>query len=137
MTAEAKVQQKKPEVFDFDLSKERADHYLTKSVIAIDTETRGLQVRRDRLCLIQMCDDDGLVSFVQFPDASRIPTKEQTNLKKLLEAKNVIKLFHFGRFDVSVMKLLPGRRHQSALVHEDCFEAGAHIYRQTLAQGSC
>jgi ribonuclease D len=108
VTAEVKVQQKKTEVFDFDLSKERAEHYMTKSVLAIDTETRGLQIRRDRLCLIQMCDEDGLVSFVQFPDGSRLPTREQTNLKKLLEAKNTLKLFHFARFDVSVMKYYLG-----------------------------
>jgi ribonuclease D len=104
VATEVLVQQKKPEVFDYDLPQHRLDHYLTKTCLAVDTETRGLNLRRDRLCLIQMCDEDGVVSFVRFPDRTKLPSKENSNLKKLFEARNVMKLFHFARFDVAVMK---------------------------------
>ena len=108
MAVETLVQQRKPEVFDYDLPKERLEHYLTKTCLAVDTETRGLIIRRDRLCLIQMCDDEGIVSFVRFPDRKRLPSNEQSNLKKLMESKDVTKLFHFARFDVAVLKYYLG-----------------------------
>ncbi len=104
MSAEVLVQQRKPEVFDYDLSDNRLHHYLTKPFVAVDTETRGLLVRRDRLCLVQICDEDGVVSFVRFPDRMRLPTAENTNLKKLFESPQVTKVFHYARFDVGVMK---------------------------------
>jgi len=98
------VKQQKPDVFDFDLPEERLNHYLKKSVIAVDTETRGLNLRRDRLCLVQICDDEGVVSFVRFRDRTQLPFSGNTNLKKLFEAQQVMKLFHYARFDVGVMK---------------------------------
>jgi len=104
VTAEALVKQRKPEVFDYDLTPSRLEHYLTKPYIAVDTETRGLQIRRDRLCLIQICDEEGIVSFVRYPDRHKISTADHSNVKKLFEAPNVLKLFHFGRFDLAVMK---------------------------------
>lgn len=67
-------------------------------MIAIDTETRGLVIPRDRLCLIQLSDENGVVSLVRFTG------KEAPNLKKLLEDQSIIKLYHYGRFDLSVMK---------------------------------
>jgi len=95
---------KPPEVFDFDIPDARLAHYLKKSVLAVDTETRGLNVRRDRLCLVQICDDEGVVSFVRFPDRNKLPFSGKSNLKTLFEASHVTKLFHFARFDVGVMK---------------------------------
>lgn len=92
----------KPELFETDLPDSRLEHYLKKSVIAIDTETRGLIVPRDRLCLVQICDDEGVVSFVRYTK------KEAPNLQKLLTSKDVIKLFHYGRFDIAVMKYYLG-----------------------------
>ena len=103
MSTEVLVKNRKPELFENDLSEERLNYYLTKSCIAIDTETRGLVVARDRLCLVQICDDEGVVSFVRFQHKTDIP-RENSNLKKLLEAPQVLKLFHFARFDVAVMK---------------------------------
>lgn len=88
----------KPLLFDTDLPDDIFRKYMTKSVIAIDTETRGLNIRRDRLCLIQLCDEDGLVAFVRYTG------KPAPNLQKLLESKDVMKLFHFGRFDIAVLK---------------------------------
>ncbi len=104
MTTEVLVKQGVPEVFDFDIPDERLNHYLKKSCVAVDTETRGLNLRRDRLCLVQICDEDGLVSFVRFRDRHKLPYTGDSNLKKLFTAPNVMKLFHFARFDVSVMK---------------------------------
>lgn len=88
----------KPELFENDLTESRLQHYLQKSIIAIDTETRGLVIPRDRLCLVQLCDDEGVVSFVRYAG------KDAPHLKKLLIEKSVTKLFHYGRFDIAVMK---------------------------------
>ncbi|CAN5617152.1 ribonuclease D [soil metagenome] len=103
MSTEVVLKHRKPELFEHDLPEERLNHYLTKQCIAVDTETRGLIVHRDRLCLVQICDDEGLVTFVRFQHLSDLP-RDNSNLKKLMEADNVMKLFHFARFDVAVMK---------------------------------
>lgn len=102
------VKQNKPDVYDFDIPDDRLNHYLTKSIIAVDTETRGLQLRRDRLCLVQICDDQGEVSFVRYRDRNQLPYIGDSNLKKLFEAEQVMKLFHYARFDVGVMKYYLG-----------------------------
>ena len=107
MSAHTLVKQK-PEVFEYDIPDERLKHYLTKSIVAVDTETRGLILRRDRLCLVQICDDEGVVSFVRYPDRNKLPCHGDSNLKKLFTAPNIIKLFHYARFDVSVMKYYLG-----------------------------
>ena len=69
-------------------------------VVAIDCETMGLHPHRDRLCVIQMSGGDGNAHLVQV-------TKGQTeapNLCKMLTDPNVLKLFHFGRFDIAAMQ---------------------------------
>lgn len=69
--------------------------------IAIDTETMGLNNRRDRLCLIQISSGDGKAHLVQFDkDNFNAP-----NLVKLLTNKNILKIFHFARFDISILQL--------------------------------
>lgn len=68
-------------------------------VVAIDCETMGLNPHRDRLCLIQMSGGDGNCHLVQV-------TKGQTeapNLCAMLENPDVLKLFHFGRFDIAAL----------------------------------
>lgn len=64
--------------------------------IAVDTETMGLQIGRDRLCLIQLCSPTGEVHLVQFRNGYDAP-----NLKALLANSNITKLFHFARFDLA------------------------------------
>jgi len=108
VTAELLVKHRKPELFEGDLSKERLDHYLSKAVIAVDTETRGLILRRDRLCLVQICDHDGVVSFVRYKGGSEFDPAAASNVKTLLQAQNVLKIFHFARFDVGVLKYYLG-----------------------------
>jgi len=69
-------------------------------VVAIDTETMGLDPRRDRLCVVQLSDGDGHAHLVQIG-------KGQTsapNLERLLTDPATLKLFHFGRFDIAALK---------------------------------
>lgn len=68
-------------------------------VVAIDCETMGLNPHRDRLCLIQMSGGDGNCHLVQVGKGQT----EAPNLCKMLEDPNVLKLFHFGRFDVAAL----------------------------------
>jgi ribonuclease D len=68
--------------------------------VAIDTETLGLDVRRDRLCVVQLSGGDGSAEIVQIsPGQTRAP-----NLERLLSDRDVVKLFHFGRFDMAVLR---------------------------------
>ena len=69
------------------------------SIVAIDCETMGLNPHRDRLCLIQMSGGDGNCHLVQVEKGQT----EALNLCKMLTDPNVLKLFHFGRFDVAAM----------------------------------
>ena len=68
-------------------------------IVAIDCETMGLNPKRDRLCVVQLSSGDGNAHLVQV-------VKGQTsgpNLCRILEDPNVLKLFHFGRFDIAAM----------------------------------
>lgn len=68
-------------------------------VVAVDSETMGLRPVRDRLCVVQLSSGDGDAHLVQFaPGAYDAP-----NLKRLMQDPDVLKLFHFARFDVAVM----------------------------------
>ena len=69
------------------------------NIVAIDTETMGLSIQRDRLCLVQISSGDGDAHVVQI-SASQIAAP---NLCKLLSDPKVLKLFHFGRFDIAVL----------------------------------
>lgn len=69
-------------------------------VVAIDTETMGLDPRRDRLCLVQLSDGKGDAHLVQITlGQTRAP-----NLERLLADPQIIKLFHYGRFDIAALK---------------------------------
>ncbi|MGW8205942.1 MAG: ribonuclease D [Hyphomicrobiaceae bacterium] len=69
------------------------------SAVAIDTETLGLKPHRDRLCVVQLSAGDGTAHLVQF-DGSDYAAP---NLKALLTAPHVLKIFHYARFDVAVL----------------------------------
>ncbi|MBV69222.1 MAG: ribonuclease D [Pelagibacterales bacterium] len=71
------------------------------SVVAIDTETMGLNFSRDKLCLVQISFGDKNAHLVQVGGALGYGAK---NLKKLLKNKNIIKIFHYARFDVAMLK---------------------------------
>ncbi len=68
-------------------------------VIAIDTETMGLLPARDRLCLVQLSGGDGDAHLVQIAAGQQ----EAPNLSRMLADPAVLKLFHFGRFDIAVL----------------------------------
>ncbi|MGR3498842.1 MAG: ribonuclease D [Limimaricola soesokkakensis] len=69
-------------------------------VVAIDCETMGLNPMRDRLCLVQMSGGDGHCHMIQVhPGQSEAP-----NLVRLLKDPDILKLFHFGRFDIAAMQ---------------------------------
>lgn len=69
------------------------------SSVAIDCETMGLHAHRDRLCVVQLSPGDGDAHLVQIS----IDQTEAPNLTKLLTDPTVLKLFHFGRFDIAAM----------------------------------
>ncbi|MCT7981103.1 ribonuclease H-like domain-containing protein [Laspinema olomoucense] len=87
------------QVCDRDLTPEQLAGYLCASAIAVDTETMGLLPQRDRLCLVQICDREGHVTVIRIPRGQ----KEAPYLKELLEASNILKVFHFARFDMATL----------------------------------
>ena len=69
------------------------------SVVAIDTETMGLHLLRDRLCVVQLSAGDGNAHLVHFPHSRY----NAPNLTRLLADPGVVKLFHFARFDLAML----------------------------------
>ena len=67
--------------------------------VAIDTETMGLSLSRDRLCLVQLSPGDGSADVVQIPPRG----SDAPNLKRLLADPGVLKIFHFARFDLAML----------------------------------
>jgi ribonuclease D len=70
-----------------------------KGAVAIDTETMGLDLARDRLCVVQLSPGDGSADVVQIPAHAT----DAPNLKRLLADKNLLKIFHFARFDLGML----------------------------------
>jgi ribonuclease D len=70
-----------------------------RGAVAIDTETMGLDVARDRLCVVQLSPGDGSADVVQILSHG----DDAPNLKRLLGDKTLLKIFHFARFDLAVL----------------------------------
>ncbi len=68
--------------------------------VAVDTETTGLDLGRDRLCVVQLSAGDGDAHLVHFPT----PDYAAPNLRRVLADETLTKLFHFARFDVAVLR---------------------------------
>lgn len=83
-----------------DLSDEALARYLEADAVGIDTETMGLVIGRDRLCLVQICDPSGFTTAVRIAKGQT----EAPNLKTLLVAEEVVKIFHYARFDVAQLR---------------------------------
>jgi ribonuclease D len=80
-------------------------------VVAVDTETMGLNPHRDRLCLVQMSAGDGRAHMVQLvPESLGGRGYDCPNQKALMASPDVVKLMHFARFDVGVMQHALGIR---------------------------
>ena len=83
------------------------------SSVAVDTETQGLSLLRDKLCLVQLSSGDGNAHIVQM-DREKY---EAPNLKYLLSNPKVEKIFHFARFDVAIIKRDLGIDMNLSLIH--------------------
>ena len=88
------------QVCERDLSDAYLSQYLEAEALAVDTETMGLLPWRDRLCLVRLCDPQGRVTVVRIQRGQ----KEAPNLKQLMEAAGILKVFHFARFDMATMR---------------------------------
>ncbi|WP_269621920.1 ribonuclease D [Prochlorococcus marinus] len=86
-------------VFKQDLNEETKQNFSKKGALAIDTEAMGLIHGRDRLCLVQICDDEDNVACIKIDQGQ----KSAPNLKELLENSCIEKVFHFARFDVAAL----------------------------------
>ena len=76
------------------------DHVQFRDSVAIDTETMGLNPLRDRLCVVQLSAGDGSAHLVRLPKGQY----DAPNLRQLMADPEIIKIFHFARFDVAVLK---------------------------------
>lgn len=85
------------QVFDEDIDSASLSRYMAAEAVAVDTETMGLVLGRDRLCLVQICDSQGFVSAVRIAKGQ----KAAPNLQKLLTSWDITKVFHYARFDVA------------------------------------
>jgi ribonuclease D len=74
--------------------------YTGVRAVAIDTETMGLSLTRDRLCVVQLSPGDGSADVVQIA----APAADAPNLKRLLTDPNLLKIFHFARFDLGMLQ---------------------------------
>lgn len=92
--------QQQLKLFQQDLDERTLNHYLGEKLIAIDCEMMGLNVVRDRLCLVQIGDKDKQVSLVQIAQGQT----QSPNLKKLLESTQTLKIFHYARTDLAWLK---------------------------------
>ena len=71
--------------------------------VAIDTETMGLKTNRDRLCLIQLSSGNGDAHLLRIDNSKLDITQKYKNLKKILQNKKILKIFHFARFDLAAL----------------------------------
>ncbi len=87
------------QVYDRDLPDAVLPQYLSAEAVAVDTETMGLLPQRDRLCLVQLYDPGG-VTVIRIAKGQT----DAPNLKQLMEATDVLKVFHFARFDLATLR---------------------------------
>ena len=83
-----------------DLTKDLYDLYKKSSYLAVDTEAMGLIHGRDRLCLVQICNETNLTSCIKI----ELKTSFSPNLQNLFEDQKIKKVFHYARFDIAALK---------------------------------
>src|ERR1700726_4703128 len=74
-----------------------------KGAVAIDTETMGLDLARDRLCVVQLSPGDGSADVVQIAPRAQDTPQSASNLKRLFADTRLLKIFHFARFDLGMI----------------------------------
>src|SRR5438445_8745079 len=102
-----------PEIVRGDLTEEQLQAYLAGPEVAVDAETLGLRHLRDRLCCVQLCNRAGravLVQVLREQLLSGEPATRAPRLKRLLEEPRILKVLHFARFDVAVLRHYLGIR---------------------------
>jgi ribonuclease D len=87
------------QICDRDLEDAVLQDYLKADRIAVDTETMGLKPHRDRLCLVQLCNPEGQVTVLRIARGQT----SAPNLQQLMEDENILKVFHFARFDIGTL----------------------------------
>ena len=83
-----------------DITNDLYNLYKSSSYLAVDTEAMGLIHGRDRLCLIQICNELNLTSCIKI----ELNNSDSPNIKKLFEDNKIMKIFHYARFDVAALK---------------------------------
>ena len=83
-----------------DITTDLYNIYKDSSYLAVDTEAMGLIHGRDRLCLIQICNELNLTSCIKI----ELNTTDSPNIKKLFENNKIMKIFHYARFDIAALK---------------------------------
>ncbi len=83
-----------------DINTDLYNLYKDSSYLAVDTEAMGLIHGRDRLCLIQICNELNLTACIKI----ELNNTDSPNIKKLFEDKNIMKIFHYARFDVATLR---------------------------------
>ena len=83
-----------------DLTEDLYNLYTKSSYLEIDTEAMGLIHGRDRLCLVQICNEFKRTTCIKI----ELNTSSSPHLKALLEDKKITKIFHYARFDVAMLK---------------------------------
>ena len=83
-----------------DLTEELLNIYQSSKYLAVDTEAMGLYHGRDRLCLIQICNELNLTTCIKI----QIGSREAPRIQSLLENEKIIKIFHYARFDIAALK---------------------------------
>lgn len=83
-----------------DLTEKLFNRYKNSKYLAVDTEAMGLYHGRDRLCLIQICNESNLTSCIKI----EIGNQKALRIQNLLEDKKIMKIFHYARFDVAALK---------------------------------
>ena len=83
-----------------DLTEELFNVYKSSKYLAIDTEAMGLYHGRDRLCLIQICNESDLTACIKI----EIGNRKAPRIQNLLENEKIMKIFHYARFDVAALK---------------------------------
>jgi len=94
---------KKPSSFsvlDNDLDEDANQLFKTASLLSVDTEAMGLIHGRDRICLVQICDENDNVACIRI----HLGQHSAPRLKLLMEIKSIEKIFHYARFDVAALK---------------------------------
>ncbi|PJZ46703.1 ribonuclease D [Leptospira brenneri] len=111
----------KPVVLQGDLNEEFFEAFKKDDRLAVDCEMMGLNPRRDRLCVVQISDSKNKVALVQILPGQ----KEAPLIQKLFESKDITKIFHFARMDMTFLRARLGIKVQNVF----CTKIGSKLAR--------